>query len=134
MTMFLSDKNNIKEVLLFPAMKPDESDPQAGATFRAAKALAGLQRQQEAAKKTNDALALLPEAVMKVEKALAGAGSLGFVKGAAPSGEDAQAFEAVSAVVAVAGGKMTAESLPVATRAWFNILKVFGPEVRASWK
>jgi lysyl-tRNA synthetase class 2 len=25
LTMFLSDKNNIKEVLLFPAMKPDES-------------------------------------------------------------------------------------------------------------
>lgn len=28
LTMFLSDKNNIKEVLLFPAMKPDESNSQ----------------------------------------------------------------------------------------------------------
>ncbi len=27
LTMFLSDKNNIKEVLLFPAMKPDDADP-----------------------------------------------------------------------------------------------------------
>jgi len=26
LTMLLSDKNNIKEVLLFPAMKPDEVD------------------------------------------------------------------------------------------------------------
>jgi lysyl-tRNA synthetase class 2 len=34
-TMFLSDKNNIKEVLLFPAMKPDEHDPRTAAVFNA---------------------------------------------------------------------------------------------------
>jgi lysyl-tRNA synthetase class 2 len=27
LTMLLADKNNIKEVLLFPAMKPDENAP-----------------------------------------------------------------------------------------------------------
>jgi lysyl-tRNA synthetase class 2 len=51
MTMFLSDRNNIKEVLLFPAMKPDENDPETGAVFRAAKQLALQTRMQEAQKK-----------------------------------------------------------------------------------
>ena len=30
LTMLLADKNNIKEVLLFPAMKPDEQAPSEG--------------------------------------------------------------------------------------------------------
>ena len=30
LTMLLTDTNNIKEVLLFPAMKPDQPQPQAG--------------------------------------------------------------------------------------------------------
>jgi len=46
--MFLSDKNNIKEVLLFPAMKPDENDARTSSVFRAAKALAAQTRASEA--------------------------------------------------------------------------------------
>jgi lysyl-tRNA synthetase class 2 len=37
-TMFLTDSNNIKEILLFPAMKPDEQKPAAAATASAASA------------------------------------------------------------------------------------------------
>ena len=45
--MFLSDKNNIKEVLLFPAMKPDEE--KYPGVFHAARKLAAQARAEEAA-------------------------------------------------------------------------------------
>ena len=40
MTMFLSNTDNIKEVLLFPAMKPQENEPQHHAAENAAAAAA----------------------------------------------------------------------------------------------
>lgn len=46
--MFLADKHNIKEVLLFPAMKPDENDARTSSVFKAAKALAAQTRASEA--------------------------------------------------------------------------------------
>jgi lysyl-tRNA synthetase class 2 len=48
LTMFLADKHNIKEVLLFPAMKPDENDARTSSVFKAAKALAAQTRASEA--------------------------------------------------------------------------------------
>ena len=44
LTMFLSDNNNIKEVLLFPAMKPDESNAE---TIKRSSALAAAIRKTE---------------------------------------------------------------------------------------
>ena len=46
LTMFLSDNNNIKEVLLFPAMKPDESNAD---TAKRSAALAAVMRKGERA-------------------------------------------------------------------------------------
>ena len=43
LTMFLTDNINIKEVLLFPAMKPEDNKPAAGAAVEAAaEGVAGL--------------------------------------------------------------------------------------------
>lgn len=130
MTMFLSDKNNIKEVLLFPAMKPDESEAQAGSTIKAAKALAAHQRQQESSKRASDAIAHLPEAIIKVEKQLT-ATAQGFLKGASPAADDKTSFDAISALIAE--NKATVAGLPATTRAWFNTIKIFSADVRATW-
>ena len=46
LTMFLSDNNNIKEVLLFPAMKPDESNAD---TAKRSASLAAVMRKGERA-------------------------------------------------------------------------------------
>ena len=67
MAMFLSDKHNIKEVLLFPAMRPDEGTGEAGYGT--------------------------PEGVHSLNKQLAGKTFLG---GAKPSAADAAAWKAVT--------------------------------------
>lgn len=52
LTMFLSDRNNIKEVLLFPAMKPDESQTD---TMKGHAALAGKIRAEQAKREAHKA-------------------------------------------------------------------------------
>uniref|UniRef100_K3X9C3 Lysine--tRNA ligase n=1 Tax=Globisporangium ultimum (strain ATCC 200006 / CBS 805.95 / DAOM BR144) TaxID=431595 RepID=K3X9C3_GLOUD len=73
MTMFLSNKFNIKEVLLFPAMKPDE---------------------QVHASETKTA-AVSQLSLEDLDKRLA---SMTFLNGASPSKEDAQVFEKVKVI------------------------------------
>jgi lysyl-tRNA synthetase class 2 len=58
LTMFLSDRNNIKEVLLFPAMKPDETRGDTGAIKRnaaLAASIRGVQAKKEAEKEAKKA-------------------------------------------------------------------------------
>ena len=68
MAMFLSDNSNIKEVLLFPAMKPDTS--------------------------TGAADLATAEGVAALEKRMSGTGTV-FIAGDTPSAADARTFEAL---------------------------------------
>lgn len=148
-TMFLSDKNNIKEVLLFPAMKPDEHDPRTAAVFKAAKALAAQTRAEERrdaeakAKREAESKAKAEAAAAAAHAPIdtpAGLGHLNgklaggrgkFLGGEAPSSADAEAFSTVTA--GVAAGKVTLDAAP-AVAAWVQLVGLFTPEVRAAWK
>ena len=125
LTMFLSNKNNIKEVLLFPAMKPTDEQMQVIA--------------QNAPKKdaTNTNMSMTTdmsafegadfsstEVLKKLDDSLIGKS---FLQGTAPSKDDAELLEKVSKVDAA-----TLEAYANIT-AWTKLLSMFSAEVRASW-
>jgi hypothetical protein len=138
LTMFLSDKNSIKEVLLFPAMKPDESN--ADALKRHAMLTAQVRKSQQ---KSAEIAAAAAKPAPATGGAGAGAGApasplerfnaelvgKNFLGGESPTKKDAAAFEAVTA----AGGAAAVEGLPSLKR-WFEMLSLFAPAVRASWE
>ena len=126
LTMFLSNKNNIKEVLLFPAMKPTDNEMAAmskNAKKRDASNTNMLNvktdmSQFEAADMTQaDGLNLL-------NTALAGKA---FLHGTAPSRDDAEILEKVSKAQETA-----VASFPHVS-AWVKLLNMFPADVRASW-
>jgi lysyl-tRNA synthetase class 2 len=151
LTMFLSDKNNIKEVLLFPAMKPDET--KAGqATVQ--KALAAAVKKAQAAKhathalqhKHEDAVAAVGVAAALAEQsavlhappahtspaglaaldAQLSSGPRNFLTGNKPSAQDAAVFaEIETAGVALDGFG--------AVRRWYELVSLFTPDTRAAW-
>jgi hypothetical protein len=150
MTMFLSDRNNIKEVLLFPAMKPDEGDDKTASVHRVAKALAATIRADEAKARAAHGL---PGAVVPGAAAAGGAGAAGpaatpvppqwaslnarlsllarnFLGGDRPSLEDATQFAAVDA--AVKSGALPLAAVPALGR-WYNLVGLFAPDTRAAW-
>ena len=126
LTMFLSNKNNIKEVLLFPAMKPTDEQmtiiaqnaPKKDATNTNMSALKVDMGAFEGDDLTSE------ESLKKLDAALAGKS---FVHGTAPSKDDAALLEKVSKADAgiVSGLSNVA--------AWSKLLSMFTPEVRASW-
>jgi len=137
LTMFLSDKNNIKEVLLFPAMKPNENS---GAGVDAGRRLAASMRRAEAkgfaAKEAAAGAApgapagAAPPAAPRaapspLEKELEGKP---FIGGNAPSKRDAAEYAKVEA----AGGVATLAPGSSARR-WADTVALFAPGVRASW-
>ena len=88
LTMFLSDHNNIKEVLLFPAMKPDETK-----SDTVSKKLAESIRKAnkaEAAQNATMGTASSPPVLLAAEASLRAGGGL-FFSGARPSAADAAA-------------------------------------------
>ena len=126
LTMFLSNKNNIKEVLLFPAMKPTDEQmtiiaqnaPKKDATNTNMSALKVDMGAFEGDDLTSE------ESLKKLDAALAGKS---FVHGTAPSKDDAALLEKVSkADAGIVSG------LPNVA-AWSKLLSMFTPEVRASW-
>lgn len=126
LSMFLSNKSNIKEVLLFPAMKPsdeqmniiaqnapkkDATNTNMGAPDIDITAFEGDDLTSEAALK-------------KLDDALAGKS---FVHGTAPSKDDAALLEKVSkADAGIVSGLANVS-------AWTKLLGMFTPEIRASW-
>jgi lysyl-tRNA synthetase class 2 len=121
LTMFLSNKNNIKEVLLFPAMKP--TDDQMTLIAKNKKdasntvAKADMSRFEGADMTSESALKALDEV-------LAGKA---FLHGTAPSRDDAELLEKVLP------GDATLLATMKNVSAWTSLLSMFSAEVRASW-
>jgi len=158
MTMFLSDKNNIKEVLLFPAMKPDDGDEKTAAVHRVAKALAATIRADEAKARAAHGLPVATAPGAAAGGAGAGVGvapgsaavavatpvppqwsalngrlslsARNFLGGDRPSKEDATLFAAADA--AVKAGALTLAAVPALAR-WHDLVGLFAPDTRASW-
>eukprot|EP00611_Tribonema_gayanum_P020012 TRINITY_DN3578_c0_g1_i1.p1 TRINITY_DN3578_c0_g1~~TRINITY_DN3578_c0_g1_i1.p1 ORF type:complete len:840 (-),score=319.07 TRINITY_DN3578_c0_g1_i1:276-2795(-) len=140
LTMFLSNKNNIKEVLLFPAMKPDENAA-AAAAQRAAKAhrpavhTAAQVQAQAAVAKCAPAIATgsqkfqgvdfaTESGLKQLEAALSGSR---FLTGHSPSAEDACVYGVVA--------KVPAQLLKGyhAVKGWLNTCALFAPAARSAW-
>lgn len=126
LTMFLSNKNNIKEVLLFPAMKPTDEQmtglalnaPKKDATNTNMTVVAVDVSQFQGADLTSE------ETLKSLDAALAGKA---FLHGTAPSKDDAELLDKVLAGDAAMIATMANVS------AWTKLLSMFSPEVRASW-
>ena len=125
LTMFLSNKNNIKEVLLFPAMKPTDEQMQV------------IQKNAPKKDATNTNMSMTTDMsifegadmsstdnLKKLDDALIGKA---FLQGTAPSKDDATLLEKISKVDA-----STLEAYANIT-AWNKLLSMFSAEVRASW-
>jgi len=131
LTMFLSNKNNIKEVLLFPAMKPDEAQ------------MAMLEKN----KPKEEAISTFPvctekkvkagalsgtdlgsEAGMKKFDALLSKGSHTWIGGASPSADDSAAYDLCQ------GLPNKAVTYFPNVSSWFSTASMFTPQVRANWK
>ncbi|CAI5723724.1 unnamed protein product [Peronospora farinosa] len=108
LTMFLSNRFNIKEVLLFPAMKPDE---QVGP--------------MPSASGSSSLLSTTGSVALDVlEKRLAGST---FVNGSSPSKDDTAVFERVKVV-----GKDILTKYPNVEK-WLDFVTAFPNELRAKW-
>jgi lysyl-tRNA synthetase class 2 len=126
LTMFLSNKNNIKEVLLFPAMKPSDEQitdlaknaPKKDATNTNMHVVDVDISQFQGADMTSE------ESLKSLDDALAGKA---FLHGTAPSKDDAELL----------GKVLAGDAAKIATMAnvsaWTKLLSMFSPEVRASW-
>lgn len=124
LTMFLSNKSNIKEVLLFPAMKPTDEQmnliaanaPKSDSDFSLMALMSSLSLGVDITSE---------EALDKLEEALVGRS---FLKGTAPSKEDVELLEKV----------LKADESLIASRsnvsAWTKLLAMFTPEMRSSWE
>lgn len=123
LTMFLSNKNNIKEVLLFPAMKP--SDDQLAVIAKNAPKKDSTNTNMSINMSSYATLDMSSEdALQRLNNDLAGKA---FVHGTSPSKDDAELLEKV-----LKADESLIASLANVT-AWTNLLGMFTPEVRASW-
>eukprot|EP00753_Platysulcus_tardus_P018541 PLAT6907.1.p2 GENE.PLAT6907.1~~PLAT6907.1.p2 ORF type:complete len:630 (+),score=336.91 PLAT6907.1:98-1987(+) len=114
LTMFLTNTQNIKEVLLFPAMKPDESASSVGGrTVVAAGAVryAGINFAS-------------PAGLAKLEAALEGQA---WLAGAVPTGDDAAVYAALQLLP-----EGSLDAYPSVAR-WASILSLFTAEKRADF-
>lgn len=107
LTMFLSNKFNIKEVLLFPAMKPDEQSN--GESTSTTSALFST---------TGSVLLDALETRLDVNT---------FINGAKPTKEDAVVFDKVNVI-----GKDVLQRHPSVEK-WCNFMSAFPNEVRSKW-
>jgi len=139
LTMFLSNKCNIKEVLLFPQMKPDDSEAwekqkasvaaavgrggsnPAAAAAAPATNFGAAQTVQLAGDDTNVASAAGME---KLNGLLSKSPYLG---GATPSADDASVFTAVSKV------NKGALASYASVKSWCDTMSMFTDKVRGSW-
>lgn len=126
LAMFLSNKNNIKEVLLFPAMKPTDEQlevikknaPKKDATNTNMQAFDTDMSAFEAEDMTQEG------GLKKLDVALSGKS---FLKGTAPTKDDADMLERV----------LKAQTEVVAAfpnvAAWVKLITMFPEDVRKSW-
>ena len=119
MAMFLSNKWNIKEVLLFPAMKP--TDELAEKVRALHKQPAGAAGAGAGGAKGGASAGLLQEASARV------AGK-SFAKGGSPSAEDAALFQTLSAVPLA-----ELKAYP-AVLGYYKGIAQFPAQARAAWK
>jgi lysyl-tRNA synthetase class 2 len=115
MAMFLSNKSNIKEVLLFPAMKPTDEQ---------LSVLASTAPKTDVLKEFGDADFTLEGVLKKLDVTLSGKS---FVNGTAPSKADAELLDKV-----LKADSALLDSVPNVA-AWTKLLSMFTPEVRSSW-
>ena len=113
LAMFLSNKSNIKEVLLFPAMKPTDEQ---------LTVIASNAPKTDAMKEFKDADFTSEAVLKKLDAVLQGKS---FVNGTIPSKADAELFEKVSQAGSLEGVPNVA--------AYAKLLSMFTPEVRSSW-
>jgi lysyl-tRNA synthetase, class II len=129
LTMFLANKNNIKEVLLFPAMKPTDeqlalqrggpkSKAAAAAKASSASTVMGVCKFKDENLASDDGLKKLNDALP--------AGK-GFLNGDAPSKEDAELFEAFKQIPAA----LVAPYPNV--NAWLRECALVDASVRSQW-
>jgi len=121
LTMFLSNKNNIKEVLLFPAMKPTDAEM----------SLIAKNKKNASSASTKADLSQFEGADMSSEASLKALDDLlagkAFIHGTAPSRDDAELLEKVLP------GDATLLATMKNVSAWTSLLSMFSAEVRASW-
>jgi lysyl-tRNA synthetase, class II len=121
LTMFLSNKNNIKEVLLFPAMKPLDDATAITAKNTPKKDVSSMNI-NIASYKSMDMTK--EDALQRLNDDLAGKA---FVHGTAPTKDDAELIEKV-----LQADEGLISSLPHVS-AWTKLLAMFTPEVKATW-
>jgi lysyl-tRNA synthetase, class II len=123
LTMFLSNKNNIKEVLLFPAMKP--SDDQMAIVVKNAPKKDATNMNMNINVASYKSLDMTSEdAMQRLDNDLAGKA---FVHGTAPTKDDVELLEKV-----LQAEESLIASLPNVS-AWTKLLAMFTPEVKAAW-
>ena len=128
LTMFLSNKSNIKEVLLFPAMKPTDEQMAAVAANAppkdvipgAAPVVATVTAMGVGAFQGVNLGA--PEGMQKLDAALNGKTFLG---GDSPSKADAELLNVVA--------KIPVKALAPNVHGWVNTCSIFNPNVRSTW-
>jgi lysyl-tRNA synthetase class 2 len=137
LTMFLSDKQSIKEVLLFPAMKPDESKNglDAGRRLAAsvrraeAKAFAAKEAAASGATVTSSSSSLpsssSPIVSSHIQALNAELALKNFLGGDKPSKRDATEFEALKGNVPPASSNL---------KNWYQLIQGFSAATRASWE
>jgi len=124
LTMFLSNKNNIKEVLLFPAMKPTDNEMALIATNAPKRDATNTDFSHTTVDMSQFDDVTSEESLHKLNVALAGRS---FVQGTAPSSDDSKIFDKV---------EQADESLVTKFSnvvAWKKLMSMFQPETRASW-
>lgn len=139
LTMFLSDKCNIKEVLLFPQMKPD--DAAAWEKQKASVAAATGNAPGGVAAAAAPTVDFGPASSVSLDGAstnVASADGMGklnallkknaYLGGSTPSKEDAQVFAAVAKVNTAAVAKYSS------VKSWCDTIGMFTDGVRNSWK
>lgn len=123
LTMFLSNKSNIKEVLLFPAMKPSDDQLAVIAKNAPKKDATNMNMSINMAQYASADMKT-EEALQRLNNDLAGKA---FVHGTAPSPDDAALLDRVLE----ADDSLIASLASVS--AWTKLMAMFPPEVRASW-
>lgn len=127
LTMFLSNKNNIKEVLLFPAMKPTDEQMTVIAKNAPKKDATNTNMNT-----TMDMSLFSGDADLATEDVLSAFNSLlagkAFVHGTVPSMDDAVLLEKVLK----ADESLISSLANVA--AWVKLLSMFTPEIRSTWE
>ena len=127
LTMFLSNKSNIKEVLLFPAMKPTDEQLvviEQNAPKRDATNTSTVANTTDAGKQFEGIDMSTDDGLAKLDTFLKGKA---FINGTVPTKDDVTLLASVE--------KASAASLKTHSNvtAWKNLLGMFSPEIRASW-